>query len=143
MPNPTRPKINASCHTVSTAINARARGRFLIPTQTQLNDRKKGAFAPLARHLDIFGPVGANYVGSRQAADGSVLCTKTGPKRPVLSLFGGGRRPQTRYCYIGLLTPVNHGRDGGGLMEFEITECGCWIATGVKLTCKKCKEEKE
>jgi len=26
-----------------------------------------------------------------------------------LSLFGGGRRSQTRYCYIRLLTPVEYG----------------------------------
>ena len=58
----------------------------------------------MARHPHIFGPVGAYYVGSREAADGSVLFTKTGPKRPVLSLFGGGRRSRARYCYIRLIT---------------------------------------
>jgi len=58
----------------------------------------------LARHLDIFAPVGVNYVDSREAGDGSVLSSKTGPKRPVLSLFGGVRRPAEHYCYIGLIT---------------------------------------
>ena len=86
---------------------ARARRQFLIPTQRQLDDRRKGGFPPLARHLDIFGPVGAYYVGSRQAADGSVLFTKTGPKRPVLSLLGGVADPRARYCYIRLITRGN------------------------------------